>query len=186
MTIQHNIALEITFVVEAGLLWDTCICKPFTASKMYFFRDPFLNRISGSFWKQLKWIAFKHVCHITLKGFMNQYPPCIPSPYNRINPGLKREILFWFSFNPLSLLFLKNMSFSNDIWLEESIISVHCFACSKVIWFCINNPHFTISHKLRLNAYVLNEIAYFMKECLMVQMLCVSSYSTKSGDQTKL
>lgn len=94
MTIQHNIALQITFVVEAGLFSDTYICKPFTASKMYFFRDSFLNRISGSFWKWLKEIAFKHVCHITLNGVMNQYPPCIPSPYERINPRLKREIIF--------------------------------------------------------------------------------------------
>lgn len=180
MTIQHNIALEITFVVEAGLFWDTCICKRFTASKMYFFRDSFLNRISGSFWKRLKEIAFKHVCHITLNGVMNQYPPYIPSPYKRINPRLKREILFWFSLQPTFCSLLENMSFSNDIWLEESIISIHCFACSKVIWFCIYHPYFTFSHKPSLNAYVLNEIAYFMKECVMVQILCVSSYAIKS------
>lgn len=92
------------------------------------------------------------------------------SPYDRINPGLKREILFWSSLQP-TFPSLENMSFSHNIWAEESIISVHCFACSKVIWLCINNSHFTISRKLSLNAYVLKEIAYFMKECWIIQIL---------------
>lgn len=110
----------------------------------------------------------------------------IPSPYNRINPGLKREILSWSSLQPTFPSPLENRSFSNDIWLEESIIGIHCFACSQLIWFCVNNSHFTISHKLSSNDCVLNEIAYFMKECLIVQILCVSPYSVKSWYWTKL
>lgn len=73
---QHNTALEITFVAEAGLLGDTCICKPITASEPCFFRDPFGSRISGSLWKLLKCTAFKHGCHIPLNGVLSRSLPC--------------------------------------------------------------------------------------------------------------
>lgn len=78
-----------------------------------------------------------------------------PSTYNKINPGLKWKILSWSSLQPNFPSRVEIMSFLDDIWLEESIMSIHYFACSEVIWFCVNNPHFTISHMLSLKAYVL-------------------------------
>lgn len=77
-----------------------------------------------------------------------------PSTYNKINPGLKWKILSWSSLQPNFPSRVEIMSFLDDIWLEESIMSIHYFACSEVIWFCVNNPHFTISHMLSLKAYV--------------------------------